>query len=109
MIFNPDLSMQAQEVIFSRNTNKISHPTTTTFNLVPVARTPCEKHIDLYLDEKLNFGNHINVKISKAILRELKSLKGFHILFRENHLQLSTNLSKDHMDYCDVIYDQPKK
>ena len=35
MIFNPELSKQAQEVIFSRKTNKISHPTTT-FNTVPV-------------------------------------------------------------------------
>ena len=39
MIFNPDLSKQAQEVIFSRKTNKINHPTTT-FNTIPVARTP---------------------------------------------------------------------
>ena len=44
MIFNPDLSMQAQEVIFSRKTNKISHPTTT-FNTVPVACTPCQNHL----------------------------------------------------------------
>ena len=52
MIFNPDLSKQAQEVIFSRKTNKISHPNTT-FNAVPVARTSCQKYLDLYLDEKL--------------------------------------------------------
>ena len=65
MIFNPDLSKQAQEVIFSRKTNKISHPTTT-FNIVPVAHTSCQKHLVLYLDEKLNFRQHINIKISKA-------------------------------------------
>ena len=53
IIFNPDLSKQAQEVIFSRKTNKISHPTNT-FNTVPVACTPCQKHLGLYLDEKLN-------------------------------------------------------
>ena len=35
MICNPNLSKQAQEVIFSRKTNKINHPT------VPVARAPC--------------------------------------------------------------------
>ena len=52
MIFNPDLSKQAQEVIFSRKTNKISHPNTT-FNAVPVARTSYQKYLDLYLDEKL--------------------------------------------------------
>ena len=57
LIFNPDLSKQTKEVLFSRKTNKISHPTTT-FNTVPVARTPCQKHFGLYLDEKLNF-NHL--------------------------------------------------
>ena len=49
MIFNPDLSKQAQEVIFSRKTNKISHPTTT-FNTAPVACTLYQKHLGLYLD-----------------------------------------------------------
>ena len=49
MIFNPDLSKQAQEVIFSRKANKISHPTTT-FNTAPVACTLCQKHLGLYLD-----------------------------------------------------------
>ena len=44
MIFNPDLSKQALKVTFSRKTNKISHPTTT-FNTVPVARTPFQKHL----------------------------------------------------------------
>ena len=52
IIFNPDLSKQAQ-VIFSRKNNKISHPTNT-FNTVPVAHTPCQKRLGLYLDEKLN-------------------------------------------------------
>ena len=64
-IFNPDLSKQAREVMFSRKTNKISHRTTT-FNTVPVARAPCSKHLGLHLDEKLNFNHHIKVKISKA-------------------------------------------
>ena len=68
MIFNPILSKQAQEVIFSRKSNKISHPTTT-FNTVPVARTSCQKHLGLHLDEKLNFSQHINIKTSKANTR----------------------------------------
>ena len=86
MIFNPDLSKQVQEVIFSRKNNKISHPTTT-FNAVPVACLPCQKHLGLYLNEKLNFSQHINVKISKAKqIRELESLKGFYISIQESPL-----------------------
>ena len=50
MIFNPDLSKQAQDIIFSRKTNKINHPTTT-FNTIPVACTPYQKDLGLYLDE----------------------------------------------------------
>ena len=61
MNFNPDLSKQAQEVIFSRKTVKVSHPSIT-FNTAPVACTACQKHLDLYLDEKLNLNNHINAK-----------------------------------------------
>ena len=41
MTFNPDLSKQVQEVIFSRKTPlKISHPSIN-FNTVPVAWTLC--------------------------------------------------------------------
>ena len=50
MIFNPDLFTQAQKVIFSRKTNKRSHPAPNV-NAVPVARTPCQKDLGLYLDE----------------------------------------------------------
>ena len=49
MNFNPDLSKQVQEVIFSRETVKVSHPSIT-FNTLPVARTTCQKHLGLYLD-----------------------------------------------------------
>ena len=65
MIFNPDLSKHVQEVMFSRKTNKINHPTTT-FNTVLIACTPCQKHFGLHLHEKLNFKQHISMKISKA-------------------------------------------
>ena len=61
MTFNPDLSKQAQEVIFPRKIAKVSHPSIT-FNTAPVARTACQKHLGLYLDEKLNFHDHINGK-----------------------------------------------
>ena len=106
MTFNPDISKQAQEVIFSRKTNKISHPTTT-FNTVPVARTPCQKHLGLYLDEKLNFSCHINLKISKAnkgigIIKRLS-----HILPRKSLITIYKSFIRPHLDYCDVIYDQP--
>ena len=38
MIFNPDTSKQAQEVVFSRKTEKVNHMSLT-FNVKPVAQT----------------------------------------------------------------------
>ena len=84
MIFNPDLSKQAQKVIFSRKTNKISHPTTN-FTTIPVACTSCQKHLGLYLDEKLKFSQHINMKTSKANNR-IRVIKSLSHIFQESPL-----------------------
>ena len=65
MLFNPDITKQAKEVIFSRKNTKLDHPTVY-FNELPVAHTPCQKHLGMYLDEKLNFQTHIKEKIAKA-------------------------------------------
>ena len=65
MSFDPDLSRQAQEVIFSCKSSGVDHPSVT-FNNSSVATLQCQKHLGLYLDEKLNFSHHIKEKISKA-------------------------------------------
>ena len=74
-VFNPDKSKQAQEVIFSHKTQRVMYPPAI-FNNMPVFHSSCQKHLGIYLDEKLNFSNHIKEKISKAnkgigILRKL--------------------------------------
>ena len=63
-VLNRDLSKQAQDVIFSGKSVKLSHPSII-FNTVPVARTICQKHLGFHLDKKLSFYDHINTKISK--------------------------------------------
>ena len=52
--FNSDLLKQAQEVTFSKKTHKLFHPTVL-FNNVPVQHSTAQKHLRVYLDEKLNF------------------------------------------------------
>ena len=42
--FNPDISKQAYEIIFSRKTSIISH-TLLTFNNIPLAQTNSQKHL----------------------------------------------------------------
>ena len=99
---HPDLSKQAQEVIFSRKTVKVSHPSIT-FNTVPVARTACQKHLGLYLDEKLNFHDHINAKILKAN-KGIGIIKRLSNTFpRKSLLTIYKSFIRPHLAYCDII------
>ena len=75
-----------------------------TFDTVPVADTPCQKHLGLHLDEKLNFNHHINVKISKAhkgigVIKKLPS-----IFPRKSLITIYKSFIRPHLDYYD---DQP--
>ena len=58
MIFNPDLTKQVQEVIFCRKTKKLLYPCLS-FNDIPLKNSISQKHIELTLDVKLNFVEHI--------------------------------------------------
>ena len=58
MIFNPDITKQANEAIFSYKKQKTDHPDLN-FNGIPVAREPFTKHLGVYLDSRLNFSKHI--------------------------------------------------
>ena len=51
-------------MIFSKRTQKLFHPTVL-FNNIPVQRSTVQKHLGVYLDEKLNFITHITEKIGK--------------------------------------------
>ena len=58
MSFNPDISKQAQEVIFSKKNVNVSH-SLLYFNRTPVMCCLYQKHLGVYLDKKLSF---INIK-----------------------------------------------
>ena len=102
IIFNPGITKQAQEVIFSRKNIKTDHPIVF-FNEAPVVHTPCQKHIGMHLDEKLNFNTHINENIAIAnksigIIRELD-----HVLPRESLITIYKSFVRPHIDYGDII------
>ena len=106
MLFNPDLTKQAQEVIFSRKNIKTDHPIVC-FNEAPVAHTTCQKHLGMHLDEKLNFNHHIGNKIAKAnkgigLIRKLA-----HVLPRQSLITIYKSFIRPHLDYGDIIFDQP--
>ena len=106
MSFNPDPNKQATEVIFSRKRKTTNHPSLY-FNGSPVASAPFHKHLGLILDEKLTFGCHLSEKISKANkgIGLIKRLY-FH-LPRKSLLSIYKSFIRPHLDYGDVIYDQP--
>ena len=54
MSFNPDVSKQAQEIIFSKKSQKLFHPAVL-FNNIPVQRSTVQKHLGVYLDEKFKY------------------------------------------------------
>ena len=58
MIFNPDLTKQMQEVIFSRKTKKLLYPSLS-FNNIRLKNSVFQKHLGLTLDVKLKFVEHI--------------------------------------------------
>ena len=65
MQFNTDPSKQAQEIIFSIKLQKTNH-NAVYFNHNSIQRVPSPKHLRLYLDNKLNFQEHLKNAISKV-------------------------------------------
>ena len=107
MSVNPDPSKQAQEVIFSRNINKVYHSPHSSNNST-VQQISSQKHLRIHLDEELTFKHHINGKINKAnkgigIIRKLKN-----IIPRSALLTIHGSFIRPHLDYGDVIHDQPE-
>ena len=90
--FKPDITKQAQKVILLWKSLKADHPKVY-FNDASVAHTNCEKLLGKYLDEKLNFLQHIKGKTSKAnrcirVIQRLRRilLKKFFITTYISHM-----------------------
>ena len=61
----------------------------------------------MHLDEKLNFSHHLNQKIAKAnksigLIRKLA-----HVLPRQSLITAYKSFIQPHLDYGEIIYDQP--
>ena len=65
MLFNPDITKQAVEIIISVK-NKITVHPELIFNDVPVARVESTKHLGIHLDTRLNFSKHVREAVLKA-------------------------------------------
>ena len=106
MSFNLDPSKQAHEILFSRKHNKSNHPDLY-FNHLKVEKVPIHKHLGVLFDEKLNFDSHIKSitdKVTKSIciLRKLRLSVPRHSL-----ITIYKSFIRSHLEYGDLIYDQP--
>ena len=103
MLFNPDMTKQAVEIVFSRKRKK-SHLEPLVFNGIPVKKVDETKHLGLILDNKLNFESHLEEKLAKA-----RSGLGVMIQLKKwvSHMVLETIYKlyvRPHLDYCDIVY-----
>ena len=106
MSFHPDVTKQAQEVIFSRKLTNTQHPSAY-FNGHPVSISNVQKHLGMFLDEKLDFNFHLKEKICKAyrgigIIKKLQN-----ILDRKSLITMYKSFVRPHLDYGDIVFDQP--
>ena len=106
MAFNLDITKQAQEVIFTEKIKKSAHQHLF-FNNSIVQKTETQKNLGLILDNKLLFNHHVKDKIAKVnrgigVLRKLQNY-----LSRACLPTIYKSFIKSHLEYADVIYDQP--
>ena len=107
MSFNPDISKQAQEVIFSRKQAKSVNPDLV-FNNTPVHQThSLPETFRSIFRQKLNFKLHIKEKISKVMKGICIIKKLSNVLPRKSLITIYKSFVRPHLDYGDLIYDQP--
>ena len=100
MIFNPDLTKQAQEMIFSRKTKKLHHPCLS-FNDIPLKKSISQKHLGLTLDVKPNFVEHIK-NTTQKISEKMGLLRRFQpILPRSSLLTIYKTFIRSQLDFAD--------
>ena len=105
-VIQPWYNQTSTEVIFSRKNTMLNHPTIF-FNEIPVTHTSCQKHLGIHLEEKLNFNTHMKEKIAKANKGIGIICKLAHVLPRESLVTIYKSFVRPHIDYGDIIYDQP--
>ena len=107
MIFNPDVSKQAVEIVFSPKHNPTNFDLI--FHGVGVRKVNETKHIGLILQEKLSFQTHIDEKIIKARqgVGLMKRIYPYVPRFTLEHTYKM--YVRPHLDYADIIYHIPYK
>ena len=106
MQFNPDPNKQANEVYFSRKPNTYDY-IPIKLSDIPVQLSESQKHLGIILDKHLNFHEHIRrkIKICNKLIGTIKHLS-VH-LPRKSLLTICKSFARPHLDYGDIVYDNP--
>ena len=102
-MFNQDVSKQAQEVAVSSKAIAINHASVY-FSIV--IRENFQKYLDLFLDSKPNFFDHVNEKIKKGTKGINFFRKMDFLLQRPFLFTIFKSFVRPHLVYGDVIYSQ---
>ena len=105
MSFNPDISKQVYEVIFSHKRSIASY-LPSNFNNIAVAQTNYEKHLGMQLDKKLDFEEHLNKAESKVDKTIGIIRKSQNILPRSALLTIYKSFIRPHLHHGDIIYNK---
>ena len=106
MSFNADPKKPTQEVLFSRKNSNITHPIIH-FNNVEVQRANQQRHLGIIVHETLNFKSYIDKVLTKdskgiAVIKRLRNS-----LPRKSLITIYKAIIRPHLDYGDILYDQP--
>ena len=74
MPLNPEVTKQAEVVVYSYQSQNITHPTVY-FNNSPVIGSSSQKHLGIHLNEKLNFIHYIKEKKLAKVAKIIVLLK----------------------------------
>ena len=102
MSFNLDPTKQAQELIFSCKVQTANRPPLF-FNENDFPKTTLQKHLEMFLDSKLNFSEHLKTIFQRTnkttgLLRKLQTL-----IPRAPLITIYKSFIRLHLDYGDMI------
>ena len=102
MIFNPDASKQAQEVIFSQKIQKTTH-LPLVFNNAIVSQTNSQKYFGITLDLKPTFEEHL-LNVFKTVNRTIGLMRKLQsVLPRITLVTIYKAFVRPHLGYGDIM------
>ena len=107
MLFKPDPTKPAQEVLFSKKKKNQNHPTLSLTN-IQVKRACSQRNVGLILDKKLHFKKYNESAIAKITKGVAVIKKRCYSLPRKSLITICKAFLRPSTDYGDIISDQPQ-